>query len=67
MSVPRDSKVLLPCGSLMTRCWRETASNASSRRWLTCLHARNFGPRVSSRETLRTGVEGIGFAVKRGD
>ena len=51
----------------MTRCWRETASNSSSRRWLTCLHARNFGPRVSSGETLRTSVEGIGFAVKRGD
>src|SRR5215472_2345346 len=49
----------------MTRYWRETAS--WSRRRLACQHARCFGPWVSSRKTLCTGVEGIGFAVQRGN
>src|ERR1700738_690971 len=51
----------------MTRRWRTGASHSWFRRRLTCQHARNFGPWVSSRKTLRTSVEDIRFAVKRGD
>src|SRR5262245_44407120 len=67
MSVLRGAKTLCSCGSLMTRCWRETASNTPSRCRRVCWRARNFGHRVSSRKTLRTSIKDIGFAIERGD
>ena len=63
MSVLRDANTLWPRGSLMTRRRRDTDSWSHCR--LTCQHTPNFGLWVSSRETLRTGVEDIGFAVQR--
>ena len=67
MSVLRNSKLLYACGLAMTRRWSETGSNSRSGRRLMCSQLRNFGPRVSSRKSLRTPAENIGFAVKRGD
>ena len=67
MSILRNSKLLYACGLLMTRRWSETGSNSRSHRRLMCSQLRNFGPRVSSRKSLRSTVEDIGFAVKRGD
>ena len=60
MSVFRDWKALWPRGLLMTRRGMKMDS-------LMCQQARNFGPRVGSRKTLRSSVEHIGFAVKRRD
>src|SRR5215470_18252159 len=49
----------------MARRWR--GNDSRSPRRLTCQHARNFGPLVGSRNTLRTSGENIGSAVQRGD
>ena len=67
MSVFRDSKALWPRGLLMTRRGMKMDSTSRSHRRLMCQQARNFGPRVGSRKTLRSSVEHIGFPVKRRD